>query len=171
MCFLGLNIFQGKEGRGDLIQKLEELISIRKKGFKKVLRGRQQIQERGGGVKPNKKSKQKLICSQYGSPNVATPSRESNTYEPVWRAAIAIPGVLSTSSLSEPYCSCALGLLFTLKQHLSSSLMDVKKQGCPVNVESGEGKFIMTLSLIHWVPVQDKGSKMSEVGVHGNYSK
>ena len=37
-----------------------------------------------------------------------------------------------------PHCSCALGLLYMLKQLLSSSLVEVMKPGCPGNVESGE---------------------------------
>ena len=37
-----------------------------------------------------------------------------------------------------PYCGCALGLLYMLKQLLSSSVMEVMKPGCPGNVESGE---------------------------------
>ena len=36
------------------------------------------------------------------------------------------------------YCISALGLSYMLKQLLSSSLMEVMKQGCPGNVESGE---------------------------------
>ena len=37
-----------------------------------------------------------------------------------------------------PYCGCALGLAYMLKQLLSSSLMEVMKPGSPGNVDSGE---------------------------------
>ena len=37
-----------------------------------------------------------------------------------------------------PYCGCAIGLLYMLKQLLSISLMEVMRPGCPGNVESGE---------------------------------
>ena len=37
-----------------------------------------------------------------------------------------------------PYCGCAVGLLFMLKQLLSTSLMEGMKPGCQGNVESGE---------------------------------
>ena len=42
------------------------------------------------------------------------------------------------STALRPYCGCALGLLYMLKQLFSSSLMEVMKPGCPGNVESGE---------------------------------
>ena len=43
-----------------------------------------------------------------------------------------------TITALRPFCSSALGLLYMLKQLLSSSLIEVMKPGCPGNVESGE---------------------------------
>ena len=48
-----------------------------------------------------------------------------------------------------------LWILYMLKQLLISSLIEVMKPGCWGHVE-----FIMTLSPIHWVPVQDKWLKI-----------